>query len=633
MAKEDAYLAGSYEVIVIGAGHAGAEAALAAARMGCRTLLLTLQLEAVALMPCNPSVGGPAKGNLVRELDVLGGAMGLITDRSQIQMRLINTSKGPAVQTLRAQADKKLYQRCMLSYLEAQPMLAIRQAEARALLMENGKVAGVRTETGAEFRAPAVLLASGTYLDAEIIIGEHIFRRGPSGFSGSYGLADQLRELGIHLRRFKTGTPARVDRRSLDFSRMQEQPGDAVRRWFSVLREETERPNIPCWLTYTNTETHRIIEENLHRAPLYTGQIRGVGPRYCPSIETKIVRFPDRDSHQVFLEPEGVDNSEYYVQGMSSSLPEDVQLLMLRSIAGLEQAEIIRPAYAIEYECLDSGQFRPDFAVKALPGFFTAGQINGSSGYEEAAAQGLLAGANAALYAKGEAPFLLSRAEAYMGVMADDLANKELTEPYRMFSSLAEYRLLLRFSNADLRLSERGRTVGLVDEVRWRRYNERLETLAQEKQRLQETTISPQQCEALAARLATEKSSAESRRYPLLTLLRRPNWHYAELTEWAGLSPIDDETALELEASVKYEGYIKKQLEQVAAAEKTERRPLSPDIDYLSIRGLSTEAAQKLDAVRPLSIGQASRIGGVSPADISVLLIYLEQKRREAKQT
>jgi tRNA uridine 5-carboxymethylaminomethyl modification enzyme len=615
-----------FDVVVIGAGHAGCEAALAAARMGCTTLLVTLNLDNIAMMPCNPSVGGPAKGHLVREIDALGGEMGLAADRASIQMRMLNTAKGPAVHALRAQADKLEYQKAMRLALAAEPLLAVRQLLVEELLFEGRTVTGMITETGERIDCGALVLATGTYLRGRVIIGDAVYAGGPNGQRAAVNLSASLAQAGIRLRRFKTGTPARIDRNSVDFSRMSIQPGDAQTHNFSFLSEITERIQQPCWLTYTTPETHRLIRENLHRAPLYSGQIEGTGPRYCPSIEVKIVNFPDKETHQVFIEPEGNSTQEMYVQGMSTSLPTDVQVAMLRSIPGLEQARIMRYGYAIEYDCIDPTQLDLSLAFKDYPGLFAAGQVNGSSGYEEAAAQGLVAGLNAARRVKNLPPVVISRAEGYIGVLIDDLVTKGTNEPYRIMTSRAEYRLLLRHDNADLRLTRRGYEAGLASLQRWQQTEEKQRRIEAMLEQLKQTTIGPN--DSLQA-ILRELGSAELRTgISAYDLLKRPNITYSAIRDELGLPELPPEVVFQLEVMIKYEGYIKKQIEQVQRAAALEGKTLPPELDYAEVRGLSTEARQKLTEIRPVSIGQAARISGVSPADISLLLIFTEQMRR-----
>ncbi|MBP2640385.1 MAG: mnmG [Firmicutes bacterium] len=616
----------SYDVIVIGAGHAGCEAGLAAARMGCRTLVATLNLDNIALMPCNPSVGGPAKGHLVREIDALGGEMGLNADYTCIQMRMLNTAKGPAVHALRAQSDKKLYQDRMKQVLENQSNLSVKQVLVTKILAENGQVCGVQGENGDIYHCRCVILASGTYLRAKIILGDLAYPGGPNGQRSADHLTDSLRDLGIELMRFKTGTPARVDCHSLDFSKMSIQPGDEQTRNFSFMSDIAVREQIPCWLTYTNQTTHQIIRDNLHRAPLYSGKIEGTGPRYCPSIEDKVVRFAEKEAHQLFIEPEGRSTSEMYVQGMSTSLPLDVQLAFLRTIPGMEKVEIMRPGYAIEYDCIDPTQLTPSLECKFLRGFFSAGQMNGTSGYEEAAAQGLIAGINAALTVQGKPAFTLSRAEAYIGVLIDDLVTKGTPEPYRIMTSRAEYRLLLRQDNADMRLTEKGRKLALVNELRYERFCKKRDALSEVVLMLRNTTISPtpENQQILLSMGSSELRSGST----LYDLLRRTEISYEALRASFTLPELAEEVREQVEILAKYEGYIRKQQEQVERLAKLEAKQLPLDIDYQIIAGLALEARQKLNKIKPASVGQATRISGVSPADISILLVYLEQRRR-----
>ena len=618
-----------YDIIVIGAGHAGVEAALAAARMGRRTLIVTLSLDNIAMMPCNPSVGGPGKSHLVREIDALGGEMGIAADRASIQRRLLNTGKGPAVHALRMQADKFLYQRIMKETVENTENLDVRQLLVTELLTEEtsaGKrVTGIRCETGERLTAHAVILATGTYLRGRIILGETIYDSGPNGQRPAMALSDSLRELGLTLMRFKTGTPARVDRRTIDFGKTSIQPGDPAAPAFSFLTEEMPREQTPCYLTYTNEETHAVIRANLHRAPMANGVIEGIGPRYCPSVETKIARFPDKERHQLFLEPEGLHTNEIYVQGMSTSLPTDVQQEFLATIPGLAHARMMRPGYAIEYDCLDPLQLAPTLAVKNITGLYSAGQANGTSGYEEAAAQGLIAGINAAREITGEEPLILRRSDGYIGVLIDDLVTKGTDEPYRMMTSRAEYRLILRQDNADLRLTPIGRAVGLVRDERWERFTAKRDAIEEALSTLRETRLSP--------RAETEELLADAGIAPL----RVPMSLFAFLSREGSydvLAPLFDLPALaadvkeEVEITARYDGYIKKQREQIARMERLESRRIPEGIDYGAIASLRLEAAEKLAAIRPRSIGQASRISGVSPADISVLLVWLERERR-----
>ena len=620
------FKAGSYDVIVIGAGHAGVEAALAAARLGCCTLLATLSMDNIAMMPCNPSVGGPAKGHLVRELDALGGQMGINADKTCIQFRMLNTGKGPAVHALRAQADKKFYQFSMKETCENQENLDVKQLLIEKLLVEDGAVKGVVTELEEFFEAKTVILASGTYLQGRIIIGENAYSGGPNGQRAAVKLSESLQEAGIRLMRFKTGTPARVDARTLDYSKMQIQPGDEECRNFSFMSDVVTREQTPCWLTYTNEETHRIIRENLHRAPMANGVITGVGPRYCPSIESKIVRFPDKERHQLFIEPEGVHTNEMYVQGMSTSLPMDVQMDFLHTIPGMENCRIMRPGYAIEYDCLDPLQLKPSLEHKSIKGFFSAGQSNGTSGYEEAAAQGIMAGINAAMLIKGEKPLILKRSEAYIGVLIDDLVTKGTQEPYRMMTSRAEYRLILRQDNADQRLTPIGRRIGLVQDDRWNRYCAKKESIDNVLKLLQDTPINPnaETLEKLRNAGMDEIHSSTT----IFDLMRRPNVDYEKVRELFDLPELNDEVRQQVEISISYEGYIKKQQEQINRMEKLENKLIPENLDYSLVPSLRDEAREKLADIRPVSVGQAGRISGVSPADVSVLLVYLEQQKR-----
>lgn len=621
------FIAGNYDVIIIGAGHAGVEAALASARMGCNTLLTTLNMDNIAMMPCNPSVGGPAKGHLVREIDALGGEMGVNADKTCIQYRMLNTGKGPAVQALRAQADKKLYQNTMKHTCELQENLDVKQLLIDEILFEDNKVTGVVVETGEVYTCKAVVLASGTYLKGRIIIGENTYDGGPNGQRAAIKLSSCLLKAGVELMRFKTGTPARVDRRSLDFSKMIIQPGDDVVHNFSFMSDVKTREQVPCWLTYTNEQTHKIIRDNIERAPMANGIITGVGPRYCPSIETKIVRFPDKERHQLFIEPEGLDTEEMYVQGMSTSMPIDVQMEFLRTIPGLENVRIMRPGYAIEYDCINPLQLKPSLEFKKISGFFSAGQTNGTSGYEEAASQGLIAGINAALKIQRKEPLILKRSDGYIGVLIDDLVTKGTNEPYRVMTSRAEYRLLLRQDNADLRLTEKGRQVGLVSDERYARFVKRRDSIKNTIELLSEIRIHPNK-ETLAKMQEFELGSIHNT-VTAADLLKRKEISYDDLKHIVELPEISEDVKKQVEITLVYEGYIKKQLEQVERMEKLEEKLLPEDINYDEVSSLRDEAREKLNAIRPISIGQASRISGVSPADISVLLVYLEQYRRQ----
>lgn len=624
------FVVDQYDVIVVGAGHAGCEAALAAARMGCKTLLTTLNMDNIAMMPCNPAVGGPAKGHLVREIDALGGEMGVNTDKTCIQMRMLNTGKGPAVHALRAQADKRFYQANMKDTVENQANLAVKQLLIDKIIVKDGCVAGVQIETGEIYEAPCVIIATGTYLGGKIFIGEVVYNGGPNGQRHAAKLTDCLRELSIGLMRFKTGTPARVDRRSLDFSKMIIQPGDEVVHNFSFLSDIATREQVPCWLTYTNERTHEIIRNNLHRAPMYTGAIEGVGPRYCPSIESKVERFADKTSHQLFIEPEGMGTEEMYVQGMSTSLPIDVQYEFLRTIAGLENVQIMRPGYAIEYDCVDPTQLKPTLEFKHIKGLFSAGQANGTSGYEEAAAQGLVAGINAALYIKGDEPFILTRSDAYIGVLVDDLVTKGTSEPYRIMTSRAEYRLILRQDNADLRLTEKGRAIGLVSDERYNRFIEKRDGIEKTLNLLKSTSVSP--TPEIQSKMISMGSTELRTGLTLYDLLRRTELDYEKIRAGFDLPEIPSTVKEQVEIAIKYEGYIKKQVEQVERASKLEEKRMPADIDYNSISGLTLEAREKLTQIRPMSLGQAGRISGVSPADIAILLVYLEQQRRKGEE-
>ena len=623
------YNAGKYDIAVIGAGHAGCEAALAAARMGMKTLMFSISLEAVANMPCNPHIGGSSKGHLVREIDCLGGEMGKNIDKSYIQLKMLNTSKGPAVYSLRAQADRKKYQAEMKHTLEKQENLYLKQAEIVNITLENNKVKSIETNIGAIYDVDAIIVATGTYLKGKIFIGENSFESGPDGVFPANKLSECLKSLGVNLVRFKTGTPARINRKSIDFSKMEIQEGEKDIEAFSLEDEiDQNKEQLPCYLTYTNQKTHDIIKANLHRSPLYAGRIEGTGPRYCPSIEDKVVRFADKERHQVFIEPMGENTDEMYVQGMSSSLPEDVQIAMYRTLPGLENAEFTRPAYAIEYDCIDPADLKLSLEYKKIENLFFAGQANGTSGYEEAASQGLIAGINASLKLKGKNPVILDRSQAYIGVLIDDIVTKGTNEPYRMMTSRAEYRLLLRQDNADLRLTEIGHDVGLISDERYNEFLKKKKNVENEIERIRKLTIKP--TEEVNNFLEKNNSSKITAGVKLADLLKRTELNYKKLSEIDNNRPLlTKQEAQEVEIQVKYEGYIKMQEEQVKKFKKLEDKILSEDIDYNDIKGLRIEARQKLNKVKPQSIGQASRISGVSPADVSVLLIYLEQQRRK----
>lgn len=621
------YFAGDYDVVVIGAGHAGCEAALATARMGLKTLMCTLNLDSVGFMPCNPNIGGTAKGHLVREIDALGGEMGRNIDKTYIQSRMLNLSKGPAVHSLRAQADKRRYSETMKHVIETEPNLDLRQLEVTSIDVENNVVKGVMTKYGAYFTCKAIILTSGTYLKSNVIIGEVVVNEGPAGLFPANELSNSLIDLGVSLRRFKTGTPARINARSVDFSKMEIQNGDEKVVPFSFMSGDITRDQVSCYLTYTNERTHEVILANIDRSPLYNGSIKSTGPRYCPSIEDKVMRFRDKDRHQLFIEPEGEGTEEMYVQGMSSSLPEDVQIAFLRTIDGLENVEVMRTGYAIEYDCIDPTQLKLSLEFKHIDGLFSAGQVNGSSGYEEAAGQGILAGINAALKIKGKEPLILKRSDAYIGVLVDDLVTKGTNEPYRMMTSRSEYRLLLRQDNADLRLTDIGYEVGLVTEERYAAFTKKRAEIEAEVERLKNVQVTNKK--EINEFLESKASAPLKKPTSLYELIKRSELDYYNVAEIdPERQPLSDQVTEQVNIISKYEGYITKQLEQINQFKKYETKMIPEELDYSTVKGLRTEAIQKLNNIRPTNIGQASRISGVSPADITVLLIFLEQQKR-----